>query len=44
VERNKKEKRFVCDAAHLQSRVSFPGVVAGIGVGSVGVDETVVVV
>jgi hypothetical protein len=35
---------FVCNAAHLQSQVSFLGVVAGMGVGSLGVDETVVVV
>jgi hypothetical protein len=35
---------FVCDAAHLQSLASFPGMVAGVGVGSVDVDETVVVV
>jgi hypothetical protein len=35
---------FVCNVAPLQSRVSFSGVVAGVGVGAVGVDEAAVVV
>jgi hypothetical protein len=34
----------MCNAAHLQSQVLFLGVVAGVGVRSVGVDEMVVVI
>jgi hypothetical protein len=30
---------WACDMAHLQSRVSVSGMVAGIGVVAVGVDE-----
>jgi hypothetical protein len=35
---------FVCDVAPLQSQVLFSSMVAGMGVGAVGVDEVVAVV
>jgi hypothetical protein len=33
---------FLCDVAHLQSWVSFAGMVVGVGVRAVGVDKVVV--